>query len=118
MIFQVNKCQFRQEIPKRTMNTLFSSLFVAVVVFVCFDVASGVPEPRDIGDESSKERVVLDKKPATLISISVNQTPTQKPKKVEMHDEKRHKRSSSSTLIIGCPIVFTIAPFVISKFLL
>ncbi|CAH8474319.1 unnamed protein product [Schistosoma margrebowiei] len=75
--------------------------------------------------------------PATPIKVSAVKIPVNKTmnvqttpskEKKQKNEPKRHKRSSqkkdkkakssSSTLTIGCPIVFILTPFVISKFLL
>ncbi|CAH8470658.1 unnamed protein product [Schistosoma intercalatum] len=106
------------------MNTLYCSIFIVVIIYAYFDMVNGVPEPNKFVDEDG---VPVRGKPATPIKVSAIKIPVNKTMKVETtpskekkqkNEPKRHKRSSSSTLTIGSPIVFIITPFVISKFLL
>ncbi|CAH8453254.1 unnamed protein product [Schistosoma rodhaini] len=98
------------------MNTLIRSIFVVVVVYVYFDMANGVPEPPRVPDE---DVVPVRAKPATPIKISTDKIPVNKTMKIQTSYQKDKKaKSSSSTLTIGCPILFITTPFVISKFLL
>ncbi|CAI2724027.1 unnamed protein product [Schistosoma spindalis] len=108
------------------MNTFYCSIFIVVILYAYFDMVDGIPEPQKFVDEDG---VPVRRKPTTPIKISpskipVNRTmkaeakPSKEEKQKSSHQKDKKAKSSSSTMTIGCPIIFMITPFVISEFLL
>ncbi|CAH8449311.1 unnamed protein product [Schistosoma bovis] len=85
--FILNRWYFKQinvssdkKLSKRTMNTLYCSICIVVIIYAYFDMVNGVPEPNKFVDEDG---VPVRGKPATPIKVSAIKIPVNKTMKVE-----------------------------------
>ncbi|KAH8851170.1 MEG-7 [Schistosoma japonicum] len=118
------------------MSTFISTVFTVAIIYACLYMVSSAPEPRRLPDHEFDDGLHAKRKPVTPIKIYINRTAVKRANKTPAplhketkpkYDTKRRRRSSqykdrkakssSSTLTIGCPILFMVTPFVVSKFL-
>ncbi|CAH8449922.1 unnamed protein product [Schistosoma bovis] len=102
--FILNRWYFKQinvssdkKLSKRTMNTLYCSICIVVIIYAYFDMVNGVPEPNKFVDEDG---VPVRGKPVTIflfatpIKVSAIKIPVNKTMKVETTPSKEKKQKS------------------------